>query len=223
MGMSTQDFNPHGDGRAVYRRASDTPRRSGHACVARCAGRPQFADVSPAPGAAWCHRSGPRLQQTFVLLILGGLMLGGCNRLGVAPASTPAAAATVAAPDPATLERDAGAAYDARDWTRSEVLYVALTRAQPAAAEPWFKLGNIYARTDRAELAIRAFREAINRDPRHIRAWHNLGVTQLRQASASFHELTQVAPPDAPLAARGQQLGAAVDALLAEDPSAAAP
>lgn len=113
------------------------------------------------------------------------------------------------------LASRAAEAYAKQDWATSESLYAALTQTNPGIVEPWFRLGNIYARTNRFDLALRAYREVVLRDAAHARAWHNMGVVQLRQAAQTFAELQKHAQPDDPFAARGAELGQAVHDLLA--------
>lgn len=150
------------------------------------------------------------------------LALGGCAKLqstkpgAPTPATTPQPAENTApaGADLLSVEREALEAYQRQDWATSEKNFVLLTQKIPAESEPWFKLGNIYARTERPELAVRAYREAVIRDPEHSRAWHNMGVVQLKQAAASFKELQKFADPDDPLYARGVELGNAIDGLV---------
>jgi cytochrome c-type biogenesis protein CcmH/NrfG len=61
-----------------------------------------------------------------------------------------------------------------------------MTIDNPSEAYNWFKLGNVYARTNRPDAAKKAYREALVRKPENAKAWHNLGVIQLREAALSF-------------------------------------
>lgn len=158
-----------------------------------------------------------------IVLLLNLLMLiSGCQTWKASqlpPKDEPQSSS--GATDLVAVEKNAEAAYRAQDWATSERLYVELTKATPAATEPWFRLGNIYARTGRIELAVKAYRETVIRDTKHTRAWHNMGVVQLRQAAQSFGELQKYAAPDDPLGGRGKALGDAIDKLLAPtDPDA---
>lgn len=150
------------------------------------------------------------------------LLLGGCAHQDSSPVAPPVEGGEIQGQvDHATLAHRASDAYARQDWAESERQYVALTRAAPTDPEAWFRLGNIYARTQRAELAIRAYTEALARDPGHVRARHNLGIVQLRLARETFAELARRAASDDPLAVRGRALGEAIDALLApSDPTA---
>jgi tetratricopeptide (TPR) repeat protein len=106
------------------------------------------------------------------------------------------------------------AAYTAQDWAESEKYYVELSRAVPSNVEPWFKLGNIYARTDRPELAIRAYRECVIRNPRHAKAWHNMGIIQLRQARGSFTQLQQFVNESNPLYEKSARISSGIETLI---------
>ena len=84
------------------------------------------------------------------------------------------------------MQREAQAAFDSGENARAEVLYKGLTRAMPNDAETWFRLGNLYARTDNADQAVNAYLTALSLDGTNSRAWHNLGIVRLRQAWAAL-------------------------------------
>ncbi len=140
------------------------------------------------------------------------LALAGCERMrGPRPAPVADARITV---DLVEVRRLASEAYARQAWPDAERYFVQLTTRLPEEPEPWFKLGNVYARTGRSELAVRAYREAVRRDPEHTRAWHNMAVVQLQQAAASLRELQKFAKPDDPLYQRGVELGEMIEAML---------
>lgn len=99
-------------------------------------------------------------------------------------------------PDLAKIYAEAATAYEEQDWAQSEKLYTILARQAPGEAEPWFKLGNVYARTQRPDLAVKSYREALIRDPQNVKAWHNMGIVQLREASSTFSEVQLLLKPD---------------------------
>lgn len=105
-------------------------------------------------------------------------------------------------------------AYDEKNWAESEKHYVTLTHRAPGEAEPWFKLGNIYARTLRPDLAIKAYRETLVRNSQHIKAWHNMAVVQLRQAAGSFAELELLVEPDDDLHEKSVRIQRAIEDLV---------
>ncbi len=114
----------------------------------------------------------------------------------------------------AEIYRLAAAAYDEQDWAASEKHYVNLTRGAPEEVEPWFKLGNVYAHTQRYDRAIACYREALVRDTRNVKAWHNMAVTQLRESGASFLELEMLTDDDDPLHEKSVRIQRAIDELV---------
>lgn len=113
-------------------------------------------------------------------------------------------------------------AYTQGDWLDAEKEYLALTRTVPTESEPWFRLGNIYAHLNRPEQALAAYKEALIRDPKNGKAWHNTGIVQLRQATSSFLALQQVTEADDPLHQRAQKMVESVMQLLEQDFAAGA-
>lgn len=106
-------------------------------------------------------------------------------------------------------------AYAAEDWPASEKYYDALVKQIPMESAYWFRLGNIYARTERPEPAVAAYREALVRAPGNAKAWHNLGVLYLREAASSFAQMSANVEPSDPLYGRGQSIYAGIKELLA--------
>ena len=158
----------------------------------------------------WASAGVARGMRFHAVLILA-VLLGGCQSMKSSKEWQSAGTPTI---DLVQMDKDASSAYAAQDWPTSERLYVELTKQNPSATEPWFRLGNIYARTDRVELAVRAYRETVIRDAKHARAWHNMGIVQLRQSAASFGELGKYGAPDDPLVQRGADLGHQIEQLL---------
>ena len=133
-----------------------------------------------------------------------------CGACALVPPKQPTAA-PVDLPAAAQL---AAQAYDQQAWDEAESQYLILARALPDNTEPWFRLGNIYARTARPDLAVNAYREALVREPGNAKAWHNMGIVQLREAASSFEEMQKFIPHDDPLYARSQELREALDTML---------
>jgi len=100
------------------------------------------------------------------------------------------------ADDPEILVDIAEAAYDKRDWRTAEAAYTELTEKVPKEMEPWFRLGNIYARTNRPEAAVAAYKEALVRDAGLAKAWHNMAIVHLRQAANAFLQLRSHVEPE---------------------------
>lgn len=142
--------------------------------------------------------------------ILAACLVAGCQGQQILRPDTPTG-------NVFELQQRADQAYAEADWQTAERAYRELTRQVPREIEPWFRLGNIYARLEQPEQALAAYREVLVRDPNNSKTWHNMGVVQLRQATASFVTLEQVAPADDPLRQRATQMLDAVDRLLEQD------
>lgn len=140
------------------------------------------------------------------------LLLAACDSLNLKPLTQPDLE------ELAALRVEADKAYAAEDWATAEVAYRRLTESVAAEAENWFRLGNIYVRRDRPYDAIALYREALVRDPRHARAWHNLALTQLRVATNTFVELQQYIDASDPVMPRARQLVDGITRLLEETP-----
>ncbi|WP_269532030.1 tetratricopeptide repeat protein [Chitinimonas sp. BJYL2] len=117
------------------------------------------------------------------------------------------------------MHRDAEAAYQDGDDVRSEKLLQALLRTAPNDAETWFRLANLYARSDRPEQATEAYQRSLMLNPADSRAWHNLAVVRLRQAQAALTQAHATAGEDDTLRAKT----AAMIDLLQQAQSAKAP
>jgi len=116
--------------------------------------------------------------------------------------------------DVATTQQRAKLAYDAGNWSNAEIHYLKLTRQIPGDAEPWFRLGNVYTRLNRPDDAIKAYQEAIVRNPKNTKTWHNLGIVQLRQATSTFVQLQQYSDPDDPLGERARYVVNAMSQIM---------
>ena len=122
-----------------------------------------------------------RYKFNIVFLLIASLSLAACNNRATKQ-ETP----TV---DVYETEQFAIAAYEKNDWGESEKHYSELIRRIPENPVHWFRLGNVYARTQRPDAAVVAYREALVRDPKMAKAWYNMGVLQLKQAANSFEQL----------------------------------
>jgi len=97
-------------------------------------------------------------------------------------------------------------AYQKKDWPRATSLFKSITKTDPSNSEAWFKLGNIYARENKAKEAINFYHEAAIRAPTNAKIWHNLGVIQLRQATLSFFRVTKHSNSEDPLSIRAAKI-----------------
>jgi Cytochrome c biogenesis factor len=108
--------------------------------------------------------------------------------------------------DLAVIQTRADAAYQNEDWKAAEADYSNLTKKLPGDAELWFRLGNVYARTGQYDAAVAAYREALVRDTKNSKVWHNLGIIQLRQAANTFIEMVQYTEESDPLNQRARYI-----------------
>ncbi len=144
-----------------------------------------------------------------LIVVLALLLLGGCPLEELTKPDE--------SHEPVNLEQmmtDADTAYINGDWVESERLYIIISQRVPAEIIPWFRLGNIFARSDRPDAAVAAYREALIRRPEMSKAWHNMGVTQLKQAMKAFVDLQTHAAPGDPLIDKSERLYSGLQTLL---------
>ncbi|HQR03487.1 MAG: tetratricopeptide repeat protein [Proteobacteria bacterium] len=119
---------------------------------------------------------------TALLLGAAGLGLAGCGGMMNNPSLSEASA----------LQQSAVLAYESGDDAKAEALYQGLARMAPNDPETWLRLGNLYARSNRPDLAADAYQRALLTAPNDVRLWYNLGIIRQRQAHAALiraHEL----------------------------------
>lgn len=137
------------------------------------------------------------------------LLLAGCNQGFVMPGTGDSNLIVV---------RDrAEAAYNQENWVTAEREYTYLTKEAPGEAEFWARLGNIQARTNKLDAAVLSYREALVRDSKNNKTWHNLGVVQLRQASNTYIEMLRYTDERDPLHQRARHMAKAINDLLTSD------
>ena len=121
------------------------------------------------------------------LIVLMALFLTACASNEVKPVQIP------------ELQREAARAYQLKNWKEAEERYAELVNLLPGEAMLWFRLGNVYAHTHKPDEAIAAYKEALVRDPKLSKAWHNMSVMSLRQTTHLFIEMVKYLEPDDPL------------------------
>ena len=144
------------------------------------------------------------------LSLIAVFCLAACNLENLQP--------TPPAPDPSNIievQKKANEAYKKEDWQTAEKEYKYLSQNIKGDAEPWFRLGNVYARTNQLDAAIGAYREALVRDSKNSKAWHNLGIIQLRQATNTFIEMLRYIKEDDPLHNRAKYMVNSISDLMA--------
>jgi tetratricopeptide (TPR) repeat protein len=104
------------------------------------------------------------------------------------------------------MQQDAQAAFDSGENARAEALYKGLLRATPNDAETWFRLGNLYARTDNPDQAVNAYLTSLSLNGSDARAWHNLGIVRMRQGWAAFLRANTLTVPPQPIHAMSTEI-----------------
>ena len=116
--------------------------------------------------------------------------------------------------DSLKLRQEAESAYGANNMQLAEKDFKLLTESVPKDAEPWFRLGNIYARSNRADEAVHAYREAVARNPNLTKAWYNMSLVQLHQARKTVLEMQQYIEPEDPVNPQVRHMQESLDILL---------
>lgn len=99
------------------------------------------------------------------------------------------------------LQEQAARSYQKKKYQAALPVYTQLTQRAPGDALTWFQLGNVQAHLKHPDAAIKAYRQALTLNPKLARAWHNMGLIQLREAAATYTEMAANIPPVDPLQA----------------------
>ncbi|WP_417763376.1 tetratricopeptide repeat protein [Shewanella sp.] len=86
-------------------------------------------------------------------------------------------------PNIMALQTQAEVAYKKAMLGQAESLYMQVLAMAPDYADGWFRLGNIYTRTGRQEAAINAYMRCIQQAPQHQKAWYNMSLVRIKQAT----------------------------------------
>lgn len=108
--------------------------------------------------------------------------------------------------DVLTLRQKADDAYTNNDLKTSAELYEKLIKQVPEEPLHWFRLANVYVRTNRQREAIDLYRETLIRDPKFSKAWYNLSIIQLKQTAYNLNEMLIYTDKDDPLHAKAKKL-----------------
>jgi len=128
------------------------------------------------------------IKQIFSLFFIWGwciLILSGC-------------AGTMQSKDPIVSRREAVLAYKEGRFNDAAAKFEQLVTEVPKDSELWFRLGNSYAKADKPDLAITAYRNALLRNPEFGKAWYNLGVIQMQAALKAFIDMQKYVPENDP-------------------------
>ena len=147
----------------------------------------------------------------FLLTIFLALLLAGCNQLGVKKEDE------LKKPDLLLVQEQADEAYKNNDLAKSEEHYLTLVKALPDIPLHWFRLANIYVRTNRPEAAIGLYREAVLRDPKYAKAWFNLSIVQLKQSAYSLNEMLLYTDKKDPMYEKAKKLFDGIQTIIQEN------
>ena len=100
------------------------------------------------------------------------------------------------------LQSRADQAYSAADYANASSLYGQLAKAMPTDAEVRYQQGNSLARLGDHSQAIISYRDALQRDPLHARAWHNLLQVQIQESRITATEIQRYLNTQTPHAER---------------------
>lgn len=108
------------------------------------------------------------------------------------------------------IQSQAEHAYKLAMLDQAESLYLEVLKSVPNYAPAWFRLGNIYTRTNRHEAAIAAYRRCIDLEPNNQKAWYNMGLVRIKQSTNVLNTASSQGDADS---AVGRQIRALLDAL----------
>ncbi len=86
------------------------------------------------------------------------------------------------------ISKNATLAYEQSDFELAEKLFKQVVNADPDNVRAWFKLGNIFANTERPMAAIDAYHKVLELEPDNVKAKHNLGIVYLEQSQRYLGE-----------------------------------
>lgn len=97
------------------------------------------------------------------------------------------------------LRHKADGAYKEKDYVSALEYYQSLEKLIKNDAQLYFRLGNTHSRLHQPDLAIVAYKKSLLLNPRLSKAWHNMGVIQLRQSANTWVQMVSESAPDDPL------------------------
>lgn len=83
----------------------------------------------------------------------------------------------------------ANKAYADKDYNLALFEYLKLSETVQADAIIWFRIGNSYTRLERYDKAVESYEKSVLIDPRLSKAWHNMGVIQLKQSVNTWRQM----------------------------------
>jgi tetratricopeptide (TPR) repeat protein len=159
-------------------------------------------------GLAACQGIEPRDETADATRDSGTLIKGGTDSKD-----------TSGSEDLLAVRNEAERLYRAKDYAKALPVYERLVSRVPKDALSWFQLGNTQARLQQNDQAIKSYEKAVQFDPALSKAWHNMGLLQLRQSANSFTQMAQLTREGDPLAGRAITLSQGTLALLDKNPA----
>ena len=150
------------------------------------------------------------LKRFIIITLL--FSLSACNQLGVKDE-----AEEQSKPDLIELQKQADQAYLNDEFADAERDYEILIRELPKEALHWFRLGNIYVRTNRPAAAINLYKEAVIRDPSYAKAWYNMSIVQLKQTAYSLNEMLIYTDKIDPMYSKAKNLLDGIESIVKQD------
>ena len=147
----------------------------------------------------------------YLLLVFLSQLIA-CNQLGIKKP-----AEEKSDQDLFEIQNRAETAYLNDDLVNSEKDYLVLIEELPEVAMHWFRLANIYVRTNRPVAAINLYREAVLRDPTYSKAWFNLSIVQLKQTAYSLNEMLIYVDKSDPMYDRAKKLLEGIQAVVNQE------
>lgn len=150
-----------------------------------------------------------RNSSAICIALMLPLILAACGQTGIKTAPEK--------PDLLELRQQAEASYANDDMAASERDYEILVQELPEIAEHWFRLANIYVRTNRPAAALNLYREAVLRDPSYAKAWFNMSIVQLKQTAYSLTEMLLYTDKNDPLYSQARDLLEGIQSLIEQE------
>jgi cytochrome c-type biogenesis protein CcmH/NrfG len=154
----------------------------------------------------------PLIRSRIIFTIMLLLSLAACDQIGIKKETE-----VDSKPDLLELQKQAEVSYLNDDMVASEGDYQILVQELPEIAEHWFRLGNIYVRTNRPVAAVNLYREAVLRDPKHAKAWFNMSIVQLKQSAHSLIEMLLFVDISDPMYSKAKSLLDGIQSIIEQD------
>lgn len=117
-----------------------------------------------------------------------------------------------------SLRQKAEILYANKQYSKALGAYLELEKTIDNDAEIQFRLGNVYSKLHQPDQAIESYRKALLLNPRMSKAWHNMGVIQLRQSANTWVQMVSEISPDDPLLPKAVHFSREILEVLDSEP-----